>query len=127
MTNFNRLVLAMLVTLIVWMTTVPVQAAPIQECGDYGYTESGSKPIFSTVDGVVVGAGVYNITTRVVGCSTARRVVRRFWHQYDRYCDSNGRCRILGFSCRNRQIGEEFADVRCTKRGGAVVRFQHGA
>jgi hypothetical protein len=87
--------------------------APIRECGDY----PGGP-----------GAGVFNITTRVTGCPTARRMARRFWHGHWRNVRPGGRPFRRGdYTCRNRNIGAEAADLRCTASGGRVVHWQHGA
>jgi hypothetical protein len=88
-------------------------AAPIRECGDY----PGGP-----------GAGVFNITTRVTTCRVARRMARRFWHGGWNNVRSNGRpFRRGAYTCRNRNIGYEAADLRCTASRGRVVHWQHGA
>lgn len=90
-------------------------AAPIKECGDY----PGG-----------IGAGVYNITTRVTRCSVARRMARRFWHGHWKNVprtDLPGSARPFrrgSYTCRNRHIGSELNDMRCTASGGRVVRWQ---
>lgn len=78
-------------------------AAPYRECGDIAND----------------GAYLVNVTTRVVSCSTARRALRLMW-----YGKSSG---LRGYHCRNRQIGIESSDVRCTASGGRVIRYQTGA
>lgn len=67
------------------------------------------------------GAGVYNVTSRRVRCPRARRVARRY------YNSGAGNGRALGFRCRQKQLGSELFDVRCTRRGKRVVRFQYGS
>jgi hypothetical protein len=93
-------------------------AAPIKECGNY----PGG-----------VGAGVYNITTRVTRCRVARRMARRFWHGHWRNVprtDLPGSARPFrrgSYTCRNRHIGTELNDMRCTASRGRVVRWQWGS
>jgi hypothetical protein len=105
--------------------SVPASAAPIRNCGNYGIPEgsSGTKPVFTHED--IVGAGVYNIRTRVTRCRTARRMVRRFWNGDWGPCDPT--CRRGRFRCVNRQTGDEVYVMRCTASGGRVVRFVYGA
>ena len=100
-------------------------AAPLKDCGNYGYTEGdpGGKPVFTQED--IVGAGVYDIQTRAVRCRTARRMVRRFWNGRWGRCEPT--CRRGRFRCRDRQTGDEVAVMRCTAAGGRVVRFTYGA
>ncbi len=99
------------------------QAHPVQECGDYG---GGSD--FGTVD----GAGAFNVTTRLVTCETALRIVKRFYFGRVRTrCNGRGACRsrIGTFRCRSRQTGYESADTRCTSSRSRhyAVRFQFAA
>ena len=100
-------------------------AAPIKDCGNYGFPEGdpGSKPVFTHED--IVGAGVYDIRTRIVRCPTAHRMVRRFWNGSWGHCDPT--CRRGRFRCANRQTGDEVYVMRCTAAGGRVVRFEYGA
>jgi hypothetical protein len=102
-------------------------AAPIRECGNYGWTEDGQGPKFTFEE--IDGAGTWNITTRVASCRTARRVHRRWSRDDGRYCNAPRftRCRILRFDCRRIASGYEWADWRCTRAGGRVVRWQTGA
>lgn len=81
------------------------EAARVRECGDLQNE----------------GAGVYNVTSRRIRCPRARRVARRYYRNGRR----NGR--TLGFRCREKQLGTELFDVRCTRAGGRVVRFQFGS
>jgi hypothetical protein len=103
-----------------WLRRVPEAqaAAPIKECGDY----PGG-----------VGAGVYNITARVTRCRIARRMARRFWHGHWKNVprtDLPGSSRPFrrgSYTCRNRHIGIENNDMRCTASRGRVVRWQWGS
>jgi len=107
------------------VAAAPASAAPVRECGNYGHPEghSGDRPIFTSED--IVGAGVYDIRTKVARCRTARRMVRAFWNGRWGRCDPG--CRRGRFRCRNRQIGDEVAVMRCTASGSRVVRFEYGA
>jgi hypothetical protein len=100
-------------------------AAPVRNCGNYGHPEGheGGRPVFTHRQ--IVGAGVFGIRTRVAPCSTARRMVRRFWAGEWGDCDPG--CRRGRFSCRNRQVGDEVWTMRCTAAGGRAVRFGYGA
>lgn len=86
------------------------QAAPIRECGncDYG--------IERWTYGPVGGAAIVNLTTRRVSCASARRMV-------------TGITRMSSYAmrCRNVTTAWEYADVRCTGRGGRVIRYQTGS
>lgn len=77
-------------------------AAPIRECGDMAHRLA------------------YNITSRVVLCPEARRVVRR-WN--NTVAERGGNGRVRGLYCRYRNIGYEAGDIRCTA-GRRVVRWQ---
>ena len=100
-------------------------AAPVRECGNYGYPAGydDERPIFT--DEPIVGAGVYEIRTKVARCRTARRMVRRFWNGGWGECSPG--CRRGSFACRNRRIGDEVWIMRCTASRGRVVRFEYGA
>jgi hypothetical protein len=100
-------------------------AAPVRDCGNYGHPEGdmGERPVFTRED--IVGAGVFDIRTRVAPCGTARRMVRRFWN--GRWGDCDPGCRRGRFRCRNRRVGDEVWTMRCTAAGGRVVRFGFGA
>jgi len=65
----------------------------------------------------VEGAGIFNVTTRRAGCTTARRVSRKA------YLGNTYR----GWRCRYVARGYESADIRCTRSRGRVVRWQSGA
>jgi hypothetical protein len=101
--------------------------ASIRNCGNYGFPEghTGREPIFTHKR--IVGAGVYNIRTRVTRCRIARRMVRAFWNgRWD--CDGDGQvCRRGSYRCRNRRLGEEHSVMRCTATRRRVVRFEYGA
>jgi hypothetical protein len=103
----------------------PAAAAPLRECGNYGYPEGhqGDKPIFTQKE--IVGAGVYDIQTRVARCRTARRMVRRFWA--GRWGKCTPGCRRGSFICRDRRLGDELFRMRCTASRERVVRFEYGA
>lgn len=88
-------------------------AAPVKRCGNYA---PGG------------GAGVYNITTRVTSCRQARLMARNFYRGRWSNVPSDSRVfRRSAYRCRNRNVGIESAVLRCTARGGRVVRWEHGA
>ena len=76
--------------------------APIRECGDLPHRFAD------------------NITSRVVSCGEARRVVRRWNNTAAR---RGGSGRVRGLYCRYRNLGYEAGDIRCTA-GRRVVRWQ---
>ena len=92
----------------------PAHAASIVECGNYGATASGRV---GWTYGDIEGAGIYNVTTRNVGCATARRFVRRY-RGTDTYYPT-WRCREIN--------DYEFSDIRCTASRGRVIHWQTGA
>jgi hypothetical protein len=117
-----------LILIAAWLPAVaagPAAAAPPRDCGNYGYPEgyAGDKPIFTQKQ--IVGAGVYDIQTRVARCRTARRMVRRFWA--GRWGDCTPGCRRGSFTCLDRRLGDELFRMRCTASRGRVVRFEYGA
>jgi hypothetical protein len=91
------------------------QAAPIRECGNWGYHDSSGY--FGWGISSISGAGIYNLTTRLVGCRTARRFARRY-QGTDTYYPR--------WRCRERD-DYEASDVRCTASGGRVIHWQSGA
>ena len=110
-----KVALTVLVTLALSAAVPAVAAgAPINECGRYA---PGG------------GAGVYNITTRVTGCSTARAMARNFYRgRWSNIPRRDGeRFRRGPYSCRFLSQGYELSDLRCTASGGRVVRWQSGA
>jgi hypothetical protein len=79
--------------------TSAATTAPVRECGD------------------LPSRLAYNITSRVVSCREARRVARAW--------TGTGRVtRVRGFTCRYRDTGYEAGDIRCTRSGDGVVRWQ---
>jgi hypothetical protein len=120
-----RWLLALAVLAAALVTAAPAAAAPLRECGNYGYPEGhmGDKPVFTSEP--IVGGGIYDIRTRVAACRTGRRMVRRFWAGRWGQCDPT--CRRGRFRCRNRRIGDEVWTMRCTAGGGRVARFEYGA
>ena len=96
-------------------------------CGNYGYPEGhqGDKPVFT--DEPIVGAGVEDIRTRVIGCRKGRRMVKAFWNgRFD--CNENGnRCTYGSFRCRNRRLGDEYWLMRCFASGDRMLKFRFGA
>lgn len=93
-------------------------AAPIKECGNYGWIEDEGRTGWTY--GPIDGAGIFNVTTRKVRCRYARRFVLSLDGQV-------GSDRHRGFKCRYVSEEYEYADVRCTRRGGKVIRWQTGA
>jgi hypothetical protein len=82
-------------------------------------TEDGDGPLWTYEP--ISGAGTFNVTSRAVGCATARRVVRR-----TKYVRSGPRG-PAGWRCGYVREAYEFVDIRCTATGGRVVRWQSGA
>jgi hypothetical protein len=87
-------------------------AAPIRECGDAGTLYNGR-------------VRVYNVTTRVVRCRFARRFARRQIVYGGPACREDRWCTYRGWRCRH-IASRSKSDVRCTKSGGGVVRWQYG-
>jgi hypothetical protein len=111
---------------LVGLTAAPASAQVRHSCGNYGHTDdSGDKPVFTR--GPIVGAGVEDIRTRVIGCPKARRRVKAFWNgRFD--CNRNGlRCSFGSFSCHNRRLGDELWLMRCFASGERMLKFRFGA
>jgi hypothetical protein len=88
------------------------EAAPIRECGDAGTLYGGQ-------------VRVYNVTSRVVGCRFARRFARAQIRHGGPACREDRWCSYRGWRCRHVAYRTE-SDIRCTKSGGRVVRWQYG-
>jgi endonuclease YncB( thermonuclease family) len=72
-----------------------------------------------------VGAGVYNVEAKRVGCKHARWVAGRY--NAILFGGPGSRAGIGRFRCRNRRLGIELNRATCTRPGGKVVRFEWGA
>ncbi len=99
------------------IAAVPASAAPIVECGNHGWIDARGEVGWSMDAAAISGAGTFNVTSRAIGCREARRVSL---HSYP----GNG---YGGWRCRYIDRAHEYADVRCTKAGGRVVRWQTAA
>jgi hypothetical protein len=108
-------------------SAAPASAQERHSCGNYGYPEghSGDDPVFTREP--IVGAGVEDIRTRVIGCRKGRRMVKAFWNgRFD--CNESGlRCTYGSFRCRNRRLGEEYWLMRCFASGERLLKFRFGA
>ena len=97
------------------VTAVPAQAAGITECGNFHPTAAeGGYWNYRAVDGATP---VYNLTTRGVRCSEARR--------FSLVVSTGARWPRHGFQEDWHFHGERY-DVRCT-RGSQVIHWQGGA
>ncbi len=96
-----------------WLRRVsPAQAAaPIRECGRAGTLYNGQ-------------VSVYNVTSRNVPCPRARRFARRQILYGGPACREDRWCTYRGWRCRHVAYRAE-VDIRCTKGGGRVVRWQY--
>src|SRR4051794_28984743 len=92
-----------------------VSAAPIHACGNYGLVNGHEQWTYGAID----GGGIFNVTSRVVHCRTARRVAR---HAYSK--SGKRRYRYKHWNCHVLHEGLDYADTRCTRHGGRVVRWQ---
>ena len=106
------------------VASAAAQAAPVKECGNYDYASGfTSQPI--------QGAGVYNITARVISCISARRVMLRSHRKWNSGVNASDGWWINAagrrFSCRLVEEGHEYLDARCTASGGRVARWQEGS
>ncbi len=95
-------------------------AAPIRECGNYGYKNGAVRWTYGEIE----GAGIFNVTSRRVWCSVARRVARRAYNTYER---GDTVWRWKGWRCKRVKTGYESSDTRCTKRRIHIVRWQAGS
>jgi len=68
------------------------------------------------------GAGWYQVRAYNTACDTARHVARHYWN-------SGGDRHFEGWSCRDRQIGDEVFRADCKRNRGhhQHVRFTFGA
>jgi hypothetical protein len=121
--TFNRPhALAVAMAALVLAAAQPADGASIRECGNYGYTADGAGPMWTFRD--IAGAGVYNLTTRRVGCRSARRYVEKWQREY-----GGGRVSYVGgYRCTDLAWGAyELQDIRCVRSRGRVIRWQQGA
>jgi hypothetical protein len=91
-------------------------AAPVRDCGNYGYTADGAGPMW-TYRQISGATPAYNLTTRNVACGTARRFALRY-----RGTDSY----FPAWRCRETN-DYEFSDVRCTASRGRAIHWQAGS
>jgi hypothetical protein len=114
-------------SLLIALAAAPASAQVRHSCGNYGYPEGhgGDDPIFTNEP--IVGAGVEDIRTRVIGCRKARRMVKAFWNgRFD--CNKSGlRCTYGSFRCYNRRLGDEYWLMRCFASGERMLKFRFGA
>lgn len=96
------------------ITATPASAGAVRECGSWG--DHGDSQLRWGMS-PVRGFGIYNVTTRNVGCSTARRFARRY-KGTDSYYPT--------WKCRETNEYES-SEVRCTRSGGRVIRWQTGS
>ena len=120
---------AAVAALLAGLTAAPASALVRHSCGNYGYPAGymGEDPIFTTKP--IVGAGVENIRTRVIGCRKGRRMVKAFWN--DRFvCNAKGtRCTYGSYRCGIRSLGEELWLMRCfdSRNRDRMLKFRYGA
>lgn len=95
---------------------------PIRECGNYGWVSSRGRTgwTYGTID----GAGIFNVTSRVVNCRTARRVTLGSIRTAG---PDPGPWHWRAWRCRTLVERHEYADIRCTAHHGRVVRYQTAA
>jgi hypothetical protein len=111
------------------LTAGPASALERHACGNYGYPKGyeGDHPIFTNKP--IVGAGVENIRTRVIGCRRGRRMVKAFWN--DQFvCNGDGtRCTYRSYRCGNRRLGDELWLMRCFRKDDRdrMLKFRFGA
>lgn len=100
------------------IATVVVLAGTTNEVAAASSNECGRIPSNG-------GYSVFNITTRVTSCRTARRMARRYYNgDWDNVPRRPGRTFRRGsYTCSYRLEGSEGIDMRCTATGGRVVRF----
>jgi hypothetical protein len=111
-----RLAFAALAAIVAFagLAATPANAAAITDCGNYGFRSSTGTVSWGMTP--IEGAGTYNVTTRGVSCSTARRFVRRY-----RGTDTS----YPTWNCHESN-GYESSDVRCVS-GSRVIHWQSGA
>jgi hypothetical protein len=110
-------VLAFISSAVLLAVAAPAGAAPIRECGNHGWVDDLERVAWVMDRDRISGAGTFNVTSRKVTCKVARRVSLKS------YPGSNYR----GWRCRYISQAHEYADVRCTRPSGAVVRWQTAA
>lgn len=87
------------------------QGATTKRCGSLGTDGKAYDP-------AVGGAGNFDITAKVATCRTARAVVRGY--------DYGEGERVRGYTCRYTS-GTNGTKVRCTNRGGRLIRWRSAA
>jgi hypothetical protein len=118
-----RLVLPALVVCLLVAPTAQAQNVDVPS----GYTFCGWKDYVNggwTYDDP--GAGVFTaLFGRKMSCRTARRKYKQIRYSHT----PPYKLRLKGYRCVRLQSGEEYADVRCSRRGHKKValRFQEGS
>ncbi len=122
-----RLTLVVAVLAATLLTPSLAAAAPIRECN---MAWDGLRWYYGSDRNKIQGYRADNFTTRVATCGTARKVFRasnRIKANSEReYWRKAARLRAAGRRWRCVEVADahEFSDVRCTGRGGRVVRWQ---
>lgn len=127
----RRLLLGLLV-MAALLSALPASAsaAPIRECN---MAWDGTRWHYGRDARRVQGYSAGNFTTRVASCRTARRVfgaTRRIQANSDREWRRKAkRTRAVGRVWRCLVVASRYgwSDIRCTARGGRVVRWQEGS
>ena len=100
------------------VVAAPASASGIQECGDFRtYLPIGDGGVATVVE---------NITSRNVSCADAQSFVRKAWKRG--LPSHSGAYTVSGWRTYNvqyREYGDGWrADIRATRAGGRVIRFQ---
>lgn len=114
----TSLTLAVVVAMLAVASSAPpaASAAPIRECGNYGWFSPTATGPAHWGYGRTYGAAITNLTTRNVRCAYARPFATHLW----------GRHHYKGYTCKVTRLGVEYYDIRCTK-GNHVIHWQNGA
>lgn len=89
-------------------------------------SSSGAEARAAKQCGDIPSRLIYDIRTKRVSCTTARRVARQWGSQCAQ--TPTGSCTVsAGFYCQYRATGYESGAIRCARSGGRVVRFVTGS
>jgi hypothetical protein len=109
-----------LLALMGWATSAAARSSsPLRECGHHGWIEATGRVGWTYDIQDVTGAGMFNVTARVAGCPTARRVALRALSSSEGYDDWYWN----GWRCRFVKQRYEWSKIRCSTVRGRTVQW----
>jgi hypothetical protein len=92
---------------------------PLRECGHHGWIEAENRVGWTYELHDIVGAGMFNVTSRMTGCHAARRVALRALRATDGFETWNWN----RWHCRFVRQRYEWSKIRCQAARGRTVQW----